>query len=54
MTEQKIGTVEIMKVSTHSGGLYLRIKNELAEAFGIRKGDKLRVKIISLVPEGQA
>jgi len=53
MDEQKIGTVEILKVSTHSGGLYVRIRNELAEAFGIRKGDKLRVKILSLVSEGQ-
>jgi len=53
MEEQKIGTMEILKVSCHARGLYLRIRNDLVEAFGIKKGDKLRVKIVSLVQEGQ-
>jgi len=41
----KIGIVEILKVSKHGSGFYLRIPKDVIDAFGISKGDLLRVKI---------
>lgn len=49
MSEQKIGTVEIMKVSRHGSGLYLRLDKDLTEVYDIRKGDKIRVKLETLI-----
>jgi len=45
MASDKIGVVEILKVSRHGSGFYLRIPKATVDAFGIRKGDLLRVKI---------
>ena len=49
MSEQKIGTVEIMRVSRHGSGLYLRLSRTLAEVYDIKKGDKIRVKLETLI-----
>ena len=49
MNEQKIGTVEIMKVSRHGSGYYLRLKKELVEVYNVKKGDKMRVKLETLI-----
>jgi len=51
--EEKIGTTEIVRVSKHGSGHYLRLSKWIMDAFGIRKGDLLRVRIESLVKEGQ-
>jgi len=45
MTSGKIGIVEILRVSRHGSGFYLRIPKDTVDAFGIKKGDLLRVKI---------
>jgi len=45
VSRKKIGVDEILKVSRHGSGFYLRIPRGVIEAFGIRKGDLLRVKI---------
>jgi len=52
-SEEKIGTMEIVKVSRHGSGYYLRLSKWIVEAFGIQKGSLLRIKIESLVREGQ-
>jgi len=44
----KLGIVEILKVSRHGSGFYLRIPKDVVDAFGIESGDLLRVKIESL------
>ena len=49
MSEQKIGTVEIMKVSRHGSGHYLRLDKDLVEVYDIQKGDKIRVKLDTLI-----
>lgn len=49
MSEEKIGTVEIMKVSRHGSGHYLRLDKDLCEVYGIQKGDKIRVKLETLI-----
>lgn len=49
MSETKIGTVEILKVSRHGSGLYLRLDKDLAEVYGIEKGDKIRVRLETLI-----
>ena len=51
--EQRIGTTEILKVSKHGSGHYLRIPRALIQAFGIRKGDLLRTEIKTLIREGE-
>lgn len=53
MSEQKIGTVEIMKVSRHGSGLYLRLEKGLIEVYNIKKGDKMRVKLATLIKTSQ-
>jgi len=45
MSNRKIGIVEVLRVSAHGSGLYLRIPRDVCSAFGIRRGDLLRVKI---------
>jgi len=42
---EKIGTTEIIRVSRLGSGLYLRLDADLVAAFGLKKGDRLRVKI---------
>jgi len=49
LSEEKIGTVEILKVSRHGSGLYLRLDKDLTEAFGIKKGDKIRTRLETLI-----
>ena len=49
MSDEKIGTVEIMKVSRHGSGLYLRLARDLCDVYGIQKGDKIRVKLDTLI-----
>lgn len=49
MSEKKIGTVEILKVSRHGSGLYLRLRRDLCDVYVIQKGDKIRVKLETLI-----
>ena len=42
---KKIGTVEIITVKTHARELYLPLNRDLTDCFGIKKGDRLRIKI---------
>ena len=42
---EKIGTTEFITVKTHARQLYLPLKKDLLDAFDIRKGDLLKVKI---------
>jgi len=42
---RKIGVVEVLRVSSHGSGLYLRIPRDVCDAFKIRRGDLLRVRI---------
>jgi len=51
--EKKIGTTEILRVSAHGRGYYLRLSKWIVEAFGIQKGNLLRIRIEALVKEGQ-
>ena len=41
----RIGTVEMFKVKSSGRRLYLNLKAELVECFGIQKGDVLKVEI---------
>lgn len=41
----KIGTVELITVKSHARQLYLPLDKDLVRAFGIKRGDLLRVKI---------
>ena len=45
MQGQKIGTIEIIRVSSSGRRRYLKLTKEFCDAFGIEVGDKLRVKI---------
>jgi len=49
---QKIGTVEIIRVSRLGSGLYLRLGADLVAAFGLKKGDRLRVEIKEVIKTG--
>lgn len=42
---QKIGTVEIIRVSSSGRRRYLKLTKELCDAYGIEVGDKLKVRI---------
>jgi len=42
---EKIGTVEIVRVSSSGRRRYIKLTKELCDAYGIEVGDKLRVKI---------
>jgi len=50
---QKIGTVEIIRVSRLGSGLYLRLGADLVAAFGLKKGDRLRVEIKEVIKTGE-
>lgn len=41
----KIGTVEILTVRHHARRYYLPLRQDFITAFGLKKGDQLRVKI---------
>ena len=45
---EKIDTVEIVRISRHGSGHYLRLRSDLIGAFELKKGDRLRVKIESV------
>lgn len=51
--EKKIGTQEILKVSRHGSGHYLRLPKPTVDAFGLQKGDLLRIRIDTLIREDQ-
>jgi len=42
---EKIGTVEILRVSHSGRRYYLTLKKDLVDALGLKCGDRLRVKI---------
>jgi hypothetical protein len=42
---EKIGTVEFITVKSHARQLYLPLKQDVVDAFGIQRGDLLKVKI---------
>lgn len=46
---QKIGTVELLKVKTTGRRLYVNLDKLLVDAYGIQRGDTLRVKIEELI-----
>ena len=45
MTEQRIGTTELLKIKRHARGFYLKVPKELVDCFGLKIGDVLRVEI---------
>lgn len=47
----KIGTVEILRVSHSGRRYYLPLKKDLVDAFGLKAGDRLRVKIVERIRE---
>jgi len=49
---EKIGTVEMITVKSHARELYLPLDRDTCSAFGIHKGDLLKVKLIEKVTEG--
>lgn len=52
MTElEKIGTVEILSVRSHARRYYLPLKKDLVTAYGLKIGDRLRVKIEGRIKE---
>lgn len=42
---EKIGTVEWATVKTHARRLYVNISGDLVNALGLKKGDRLKIKI---------
>jgi len=50
---RKIGTEEILTVSTHGKGFYLKLSKNLVDAFGLRPGDKLRVEVKELLERNE-
>lgn len=42
---EKIGTVEILPVRRHARRYYLPLDKDLVDAFGLKVGDRLKVKI---------
>jgi len=46
---KKIGTVEILEISTRGRSYYLRLSKDLVEAFGLKAGDKVRVKVEEVI-----
>lgn len=47
--EEKLNLVEVMKVSQHGKSLYLRLSKVFTEAYKIEKGNKLRVRIETIL-----
>ena len=46
---EKIGTVELLKVKTTGRRLYVNLDRLTVDAYGIEKGDTLRVKIVERI-----
>jgi len=49
---EKIGVTEILKVSRHGSGYYLRIPMDMVFALGLKPKDRLRVKIEEVIRWG--
>jgi len=47
--EIKIGTSVVWKVRKYGSGLYMRVPNDDVWAFGIKAGDRLRLKLESVI-----
>lgn len=45
MGTDKIGTSEWIRIRSHAGRLYLPLGADLIRAFGLKRGDLLKVKI---------
>lgn len=51
----KIGTIEILSIRRSGGRFYLPLKKEIIDSFGLKLGDRLRVKIEGrIIPEKTA
>ncbi|MBA7483232.1 hypothetical protein ES707_18743 [subsurface metagenome] len=48
---EKIGTVEILLVRSHARRYYLPLDKDLVDAYGLKIGDRLRVKIEGRIKE---
>jgi len=46
---KRIGVDEVLRVSRHGSGLYLRIPDWLRYAYQVEKGDRLRVRFNEVV-----
>lgn len=42
---KRIGIVEILKVSRHGSGFYLRIPKDVVDWLDLESGDKVRIKV---------
>lgn len=49
---EKIGVVEVIRISAHGSGLYLRLPKDLVEWHRLKKGDRLKVKIEEVIRVG--
>lgn len=48
----KIGSTEYITVKSHARELYLPLRAEIRQIFGIKKGDLLKVKLEGIVKKG--